>query len=285
MNLPETPSASGPRMRSSRILRKLRNGEVAICYKLTLESGRVAEIAAQAGFDSLWADMEHVPNDWSVIEKQIWAAKIYDTDVIVRVERGSYSDYIRPLELDAAGIMVPHVMSLEDAKHVVRMTRFHPVGQRPVDGGNADCAYCGINFNEYLRQANQERLVIVQIEDHEPLKKLEAIAALEGIDMLFFGPGDFSQSIGAPGQWDHPEIARTRQRVAEVCRAHGKFAGTVGGPAQAGDLVAMGYQFLSIGADVIDLSNGCRELLNQFREKVPAGKETATEKKTKGTYE
>jgi 4-hydroxy-2-oxoheptanedioate aldolase len=125
----------------------------------------------------------------------------------------------------------------------------------------------------------------VQIEDPEPLAELEAIAQVPGIDMLFFGPGDFSQGIGAPGQWDHPEIGRTRQRVAEVCRAHGKFAGTVGSPAQAGDLVAMGYQFISIGADVIHLFNGCRELLNQFREKVPAGKEDATEKKTKGTYE
>ncbi len=66
------------------------------------------------------------------------AAKVFDVDAIVRVPRGSYSDMIRPLELDAAGIMVPHVMSAEDARQVVRWTRFAPVGLRPLDGGNAD---------------------------------------------------------------------------------------------------------------------------------------------------
>ena len=252
-------------MRASRVLRKLRRGEVVTCFKLNLESGRAAEIAARAGFDALWNDMEHVPNDWDVIERQIWAAKTCDCDVIVRVARGSYSDYIRPLELDAAGIMVPHLMGLEDAKRVVRMTRFHPIGLRPVDGGNADGGYCAIDFTAYLQQANRERMVIVQIEDPEPLKELEAIAALDGIDMLFFGPGDFSQGIGAPGVWDHPELLKARKRVAEVCRAHGKYAGTVGNPGNAKELIEMGYRFINIGADVLGMLHTCNQLLNDFR--------------------
>jgi len=115
------------RMRPSRTLAKLRAGGIASCFKLNLADARAAEIAALAGFDCLWTDREHVPNDLSVVEACIWAAKAHDTDVIVRVSRGGYSDYIRPLELDAAGIMVPHVMSLADAQNVVRMTRFHPV--------------------------------------------------------------------------------------------------------------------------------------------------------------
>ncbi|MEI6338567.1 MAG: aldolase/citrate lyase family protein [Verrucomicrobiota bacterium] len=271
-------------MTASRVLKKLRAGEIVTCTKVNLESSRAVEILAMAGYDCLWLDMEHVPNDWLNLEKQILAAKAHGTDVMVRVPRGSYSDHIKPLELDASGIMVPHVMGLEDARAVARMTRFHPVGRRAVDGGNADGAYCQVDFLDYLKQANEQRFVVVQIEDPEPLAELEAMAQVPGIDMLFFGPGDFSQGIGAPGQWDHPEIARTRQRVAEVCLAHGKFAGTVGSPAQAGDLVAMGYQFISIGADVIHLFNGSRELLNQFREKVPAAKTDALEKKNKGAY-
>ena len=272
-------------MTPSRVLRKLRQGEIVTCTKVNLESSRAVEIMSMAGYDCLWLDMEHVPNDWLNLEKQILAAKAHGTDVMVRVSRGSYSDHIKPLELDASGIMVPHIMGLEDAKKVARTTRFHPIGRRPVDGGNADGAYCQVDFMDYLKQANEQRFVVVQIEDPEPLPELEAIAQVPGIDMLFFGPGDFSQGIGAPGQWDHPELVCARQRVAEVCRAHGKFAGTVGSPANAADLVAMGYQFISIGADVIHLFNGCRDLLNQFREKVPAGKESGTEKKTKGTYE
>ena len=254
-------------MRPSRVLRKLRNGEVVTCYKLNIDSPRVAEIAALAGFDCLWADMEHVPNDWATVEAQVMAAKSHDVDMMVRVSRGGYSDYIKPLELDAAGIMVPHLMSLADAKHIVHLTRFHPIGRRPVDGGNADGGYCALDFQQYLAQANRERFVFVQIEDPEPLPELEAIAAVEGIDLLFFGPGDFSQGIGAPGVWDHPKIKDTRRRIAEVCRAHGKFAGTVGSPESARELIDMGYQFLSIGADVVSVLLSCQDLLKRFPKK------------------
>jgi len=249
-------------MRPSRVLKKLRAGGTAISTKLNLGDPRVAEIAAMSGFDCLWNDMEHVPNDLSVIEQQIRAAKACDVDVLVRVSRGGYSDYIRPLEMDAAGIMVPHIMSLEDARAVVRMTRFHPIGRRPVDGGNADGAYCAIPFEDYLKQANEQRFVVVQIEDPEPLAELDEIAALEGIDMLFFGPGDFSQGIGAPGQWDHPELLEARRRVAEAAQAHGKYAGTVGSPEAMAELVDMGYRFINLGADVLGLSRYFRDMLD-----------------------
>jgi 4-hydroxy-2-oxoheptanedioate aldolase len=252
-------------MRPSCVLAKLRSGQVATSFKLNLADARAAEIAAMAGFDCLWLDMEHVPNDLAVIEKGIWAAKAHACDVLVRVSRGSYSDYIRPLELDAAGIIVPHIMSLEDAENVVRMTRFHPLGRRPVDGGNADGAYCGIEFVEYLKQANEQRLVIVQIEDPEPLAELSAIAALPGIDMLFFGPGDFSHGIGAPGAWDDPRLVEARRQVAEAALAHGKFAGTVASPANLDALIALGYRFLSMGADVVGLSDYCRSIMSEFR--------------------
>jgi 4-hydroxy-2-oxoheptanedioate aldolase len=251
-------------MRKSRVLQKLRAGEIAYATKLNLGDPRAAEIAALSGFDCIWTDMEHVANDWSVIEKQIWAAKSHNVDTIVRVSRGGYSDYIRPLEMDAAGIMVPHIMSEADAKAVIRSTKFHPLGLRPVDGGNADGAYCAIEFASYLQQANAERFNILQIEDVEPLDELEQIIALPGLDMIFFGPGDFSQSIGAPGQLNHPLVDETRRRIAALAQKHGKFAGTVGSTANAQELVAMGYRFISIGADVVGLSQYYRNIVNQL---------------------
>ncbi|GIP31908.1 HpcH/HpaI aldolase/citrate lyase family protein [Paenibacillus sp. J2TS4] len=241
-------------MRPSRVLRRLHAGEVAYCTKLNLADSRTAEIAAMSGFDCIWTDMEHVPNDWSAVEKQILAAKAHDVDTIVRVARGSYSDYIRPLEMDAAGIMVPHIMSLEDAKRVVRSTKFHPLGLRPVDGGNSDGAYCNVDFNDYIKQANEERFLILQIEDVEPLDELEQIIALPGVDMIFFGPGDFSQSIGAPGRMDHPLLLETRKRIADLANKYGKFAGTVGSLDNREELIGLGYRFISIGADVVALS-------------------------------
>ena len=255
-------SDATPKMRPSRVLAKLRAGEVATCIKLNLADPRVAEIASLCGFDCVWTDMEHVPNTLHDIENTVRAAKMLDVDTLVRVPRGSYSDLIHPLEMDAAGIMVPHVMSAEDAKKIAWYTKFHPVGRRPMDGGNSDGAYCMIPINEYIKQANEQRFVMVQIEDPEPLDELEEIAQVEGIDMLLFGAGDFSQGIGAPGQWDHPKIIETRKRVAEVARKHGKFAGALGGVDNFKELVDMGYQFISIGADVVGLGQYFRELLS-----------------------
>ena len=140
-------------MRPSRVLRKLRAGQTAVTAKLNLCDPRSAEIAARSGFDCIWLDMEHVPNGLKDTENMIRAAKIYDVDTLVRVRRGSYSDLVLPLEMDASGIMVPHVMSLEEARRVVYYTRFHPVGRRPWDGGNSDGGYCQIPSDEYIRQA------------------------------------------------------------------------------------------------------------------------------------
>jgi len=240
-------------MRPSKVLKKLRSGQLATSMKLNLADPRVPEIAGMCGFDCVWVDMEHIPTDWSAIENQIRSAKAYDTDILVRVARGSYSDYIRPLEADATGIMVPHIMSLEDAKKVVWQTRFHPIGRRPIDGGNADGAYCMIDPKEYIKNANDQRFVIVQIEDPEPLDELEEIAKLEGIDMLFFGPADFSQGIGCPGEMDNPLIDQTRRRVAEVAQANDKFAGTMGNIENMQELIDMGYRFINVGSDVLAL--------------------------------
>ncbi len=240
-------------MRESRVLRQMRSGKVATCIKLNLSDLRNVEIAAMCGFDCVWVDMEHVPNDMSFIENSVRAAKNFDVDVLTRVSKGCYSDIVRPLEGDSSGIMVPHLMSLEEAKKIVYFTKFHPVGRRPIDGGNADGAYCLVNEFEYVKSANEQRFVVVQIEDPEPLTELEEICALPGIDMIFFGPGDFSQGIGHPYECDLPEIIETRKKIAECARRHGKWAGTVGGPGNFDELVSEGYTFISAGADVVGL--------------------------------
>ena len=122
----------------SRVLKKLRSGKPAICTKTNLMDCRAIDIMGLVGFDCVWTCCEHIPNDWYTIENQIRTCKMHGMDCLVRVAKGSYRDYVRPLEADAAGIMVPHLMSAEEAHEVVRMTRFKPVGRRPVDGGKSD---------------------------------------------------------------------------------------------------------------------------------------------------
>ncbi len=252
------------RMRPSRMLKKMRAGEVAFGFKHNLNDPRAVDIAAMCGFDCLWLCMEHTAVDWSALESQIYAAKVWDVDAVVRVPRGSYSDMIRPLELDAAGIMVPHCMGLDDAREIVWRTRFHPIGRRPVDGGNADGAYCSIPLADYIAQANEQRFLAIQIEDPEPLDELEEIMALDGIDMVFFGQGDFTHSIGAPGQFDHPLVVETRRRIAELANKHGKYAWAGATTDNAQELIDMGYRILNIGADVIGLMAYCQDIMSRL---------------------
>ncbi len=260
-------------MRPSRVLAKLRSGGIASCIKLNLADPRAAEIAAYSGVDCVWIDREHVPNDLSVLENQVRAAKAHDVDTIVRVPRGSYSDLIWPLEMDAAGIMVPHLMSVQDARLVVRQTRFHPLGRRPLDGGNADGAYCMVPLDQYVSEANQQRLVIVQIEDPEPMAELDAIAQVPGIDMLFFGPGDFSQGIGHTGEMGHSRVIEARRQIAQTAARYGKFAGTVASLDTLQETIALGYQFINVGADVLALADYFRRVVAAFRESpLPPGR-------------
>ena len=234
-------------------------------FKLNLCEPRIIEIAGLAGIDAVWLCNEHVPNDWSMLENQIRAAKLHDVDTIVRVSRGSYSDYIRPLEADATGIMVPHVASAEEARQIVDWVRFHPVGRRPIDGGNADGCFAQLPVKEYLHHANHERIVILQIESPEALEKVEEIAAVPGFDMLLFGGGDFSHRIGKAGAAPAAELASARRRVAAAAQKFGKYAASPGLPAPLPELLAEGHRLFGLGADVVGLGEYFRNRIDRIK--------------------
>lgn len=259
---------------TSRIKQILREQQLPTVFKINLADPRVIEIAALCGADSVWLCTEHVPNDWLALENQIRAARVHGIDTLVRVGRGSYSDYIRPLEAGATGIIVPHVANDHDARRIVEWVRFHPLGKRALDGGNVDGQFCLIPTEEYIRRANEETLLILQIESPEALEEVERIAAVPGFDGLLFGPGDFSHRIGKASMLDDPEVVAARKRVAAAARAGGKFAMTAGLIAPLADLVAEGYQLIGIGADVACLAKAFKQRLEAVREHIdtlPAG--------------
>ena len=249
--------------RGSRVKRTIDQGKVATSLKCNTSDTKVAEIFALAQPDAIWLDMEHGSLDYAQAEGQINAAKIYDVDSFLRVNRGGYSNYIRGLELDCAGLIIPQIKNLTDAKEVEEFTKFPPIGKRGLDGGNNDGKYTKINMSEYLKQANKERLVFYQIETHEVLNDIEKIAEMDGVDGLFFGPGDYSLSLGVPGQMDHPDVVSARKLVADLARKNKKIAGTQGGSTPK-EYIDMGYNFLNIGADVIALADYAENLVNEF---------------------
>ena len=250
--------------RASRIKRTVESGKVATILKCNTSDNKVAEIFALAQPDALWLCMEHSSLNFAQAENQVNVAKIYDVDCLLRVSRGSYSDYIRGLEIDCAGLIVPQIKNLQDAQDVRNITKFPPLGKRGVDGGNNDGKYTKIPMNEYLKLANKERLIIYQIENPSVLPDIEAIAEMDGVDGLFFGPGDYSLILGVPGDMNHPEIQRVRKLVAEVARKNNKIAGTPGDPSVAKDYVDMGYNLLNLGADVVALSEYAENLVETF---------------------
>ncbi|MHC4873197.1 MAG: HpcH/HpaI aldolase family protein [Planctomycetota bacterium] len=247
-------------IRPSRVLKKLRAGEVVNSTKINIAEPKICDIATGFGFDSLWTCMEHTPVDWSALENCIYAAKVRDVDVICRIARGSYSDYIRPLEVDAAGVMVPHVMNKEDARSIIDMLKFRPIGKRAVDGGNADGFYCNIPLTEYLETINRERFTILQVEDPEVVPDIEAIADMEGVDIILFGAGDYSCAIGKPGEVNHPEVNKVREKIAAAANKYGKYAGLISSVEKRQEYIDMGYTFINIGSDVVGLSNYFNDL-------------------------
>ena len=250
--------------RKSRVKRTVDQGKVATILKCNTSDTKVAEIFALAQPDAIWLCMEHGSLDYGQAENQINAAKIYDVDSLLRVNRGGYSNYIRGFELDCTGLIIPQIKSLADAKEIEEFTKFPPIGKRGLDGGNNDGKYTKLDMIEYLKQSNEERLVIYQVETPEVLNDIEAIAEMEGVDALFFGPGDYSLSLGVPGQMDHPDVVSARKLVAELARKNNKIAATPGGPGVAKTYIDMGYNLLNIGADVVALADYAENLVNEL---------------------
>ncbi len=262
--------------RTSRVLRKLRAGDSATCMKSNLGDPRIVEIFGICGLDAIWLCNEHVPNNWLNLENQIRAARIHDMDSIIRIAKGSYSDYIKPFEADATGIMVPHVTSAGEAEEIVDTVRFQPEGRRPMDGGNTDGLYCQLSAVDYIAHSNRERLVILQIESPEGMAEVDAIAAVKGYDILMFGPGDFAHRIGKAGQIQDPEVVAARKQLAASARKHGKFLMTSGMFASRAELTVEGFQLFNIGSDVTLLGAQVNERVQAFAQAEDGNKATTS---------
>lgn len=258
------------KLRPSRILRELRSAQRSTVIKLNLGDPRIIELAGLSGASAVWLCNEHVPNDWLNLEHQVRAAKLYDMDTIVRVNKGGYSEYVKPFECDATGIMVPHVTSADEARHVVDMVRCQPLGHKALDAGNMDGLFCQVPLAEYAQHCNTEKFVILQIESPEALEVVDEIAAVPGYDMLLFGAGDFSHRIGMLGQATHPQVVAARKKVAAAAIKHGKYVAVASLYGQKEEVIAEGTHVFTLGADVIELGNAFHKLVNDFGDKAAA---------------
>jgi 4-hydroxy-2-oxoheptanedioate aldolase len=231
----------------NRVLARMRAGKVALSCSLTpVCSPKVAELIGLIGFDCLWIDMEHQDFDYDQVANACLACRATSMEPMVRIRREGRHSAARAFEAGATGIMVPHCMDGEDARAIVRNARFAPLGLRGIDGVEPLAAHGLMPLQDYLCWSNQETFVLLQIEDKEAVEAIDDIAAVPGVDILFIGPGDLSQSYGAPGDTGQPEVQQAVRRVAQAAARHGKFwGGPAGDPDRAREWIGMGALFLN----------------------------------------
>lgn len=181
------------------------------------------EVVAAAGIDFLCIDAEHAQIGRETIENLIRAADVHSVPAMVRVPGHAAESIASVLDAGAAGVLVPRVSTAAQAKAAVAATRYPPIGERGVGPGRA--AGYGYRIPDYLRTANESLVLAIQIETAEGLDNVEEIASVEGIDVIFIGPGDLSVSIDAMGPAGAEKLEAAIHRIASASRQKGKPVG------------------------------------------------------------
>lgn len=184
----------------------------------------LARLAANAGADFIIYDMEHT--GWSIETVRDLIASGDGAPIVpfVRVPATQYHFIARVLDVGAMGIMVPMVGDAAQAEMIVQSAKYPPLGQRGAAFHIAHDGYTGGDVLEKMRSANDEVVLIAQIENRSGLENVERIAAVDGIDILWIGQFDLSNFLGIPGQFTHPTFLDAIKRVTEACQHHGKTA-------------------------------------------------------------
>jgi 4-hydroxy-2-oxoheptanedioate aldolase len=247
----------------NRAKQRLAAGEV-----LTLVMGdyspETAELLASCGVDILWGEMEDGVTSWRDIGDYSRAADLWGACYMVRVNHNEPSLIGRALACGAGGIMVPHVNTAAEARAVVRASYYGPRGMRNMAGGRRS-----IGATDYHREANENVLTAILLEDIAMVPHLPEIVQVEGIDVFYVAPGDLSQSMGLTGQTDHPDVrAVVNASIATIVKA-GKVAGALVNDANLEQTLAQGVRFIGTSWEPW-LSSAAR----RFAERAHAGRQS-----------
>jgi 2-keto-3-deoxy-L-rhamnonate aldolase RhmA len=228
----------------------------------------IGRIAAAAGAEFLIFDMEHTGWGIDTIRTLIATTRSADIVPLVRVPATQYHLLSGPLDAGAMGLMIPMVESEEQARLIAQSVKYPPVGKRGAAFGVAHDDFGlepGTNPEKMIR-ANNEVLTIAQIETAAGVEHVERIAAVEGIDVLWIGHNDLSNSMGIPGQFEHPDFLAAVERVLAACRTNNKAAGMMPGTVEAARaLLAQGFRIIAYSGDLWVYQTALREGLAAIR--------------------
>jgi 2-dehydro-3-deoxyglucarate aldolase/4-hydroxy-2-oxoheptanedioate aldolase len=210
----------------------------------------IAPVVSGAGADFLIYDMEHSGAGIDLIKQQMAYCRGLPILPVVRVPNSDSHFIARVLDCGAKGIMVPMVQTPEQARAIVQAAKYPPVGKRGAAFGVAHDDYTGGPVLEKITRANEGTLLIAQIETAQGAENLEAIAATPGIDVLWLGHFDMTNSLGIPAQFEHPAYLKVAADVVAAARKHGKAAGFMAADeALARDYLKRGYTMIAYGLD------------------------------------
>ena len=255
--------------RAPSLLERFRRGEQLLGMIGFIGSPMVIEIMAAAGIDFVLIDMEHCPMDMDRLAHLIRAADASGIAPLVRVPEVDPGLIKRVMNLDVAGIVIPHG-DRRSCEALVRAMRYPPEGERGACPIVRATNYWPEDWPAYADRANREIMVLPLIEDGAALEDFEAIAAVPGVDGFFIGPYDLSVSVGAPGaDFTNPAMSAALDRVAALCKQHGKALVTTIGDRQEREysqaLVERGVQGLVFATDALVLLQACKRMVSFAR--------------------
>ena len=252
-------------MQKSLVKEKLQRGEHTLAFGIRFMDPNIVEMLGLLGFDSVWLCNEYKGIDPTVLEHMVRAARAAGMETVARSGATSRDDLVRFLNLGINGLMVPHVQTAEDAQAIVQRAKYPPLGHRELETVNADANFGLMGLPDYLKAANDETLIVVQLEDAQAIERADEIASIEGIDVLFIGPADLSLSMGLPGKPDHPKIVELIGQVARVCERHHVHCGTPAlRPEHCEKLIDLGVRYFTHGSDWSFMVNGLKQARDSF---------------------
>ncbi len=244
----------------NRFAAALANGDKQIGLWISLCSNVVAEVTAHAGFDWALIDMEHTPNDYLSVLGQLQAFAASDTTALVRVEWNDAVAVKRLLDLGAAGLLFPMIGSVSEAERAVAATRYPPHGTRGFSGATRATKFGRVT--DYPTQIEAETAVLLQLETRAAIAQADAIAAVDGVSGIFFGPADIAADIGKLGKPRDPEVWALIKPAAQALIAKGVPVGTlVLDPVFAAELLNEGFSFVACGTDASLLARASDNVL------------------------
>jgi 4-hydroxy-2-oxoheptanedioate aldolase len=200
---------------------RLRRGEVLLGTILPLPSPEVVEIAGLAGYDFLLLDMEHGAITVDILEGLVRACRAIDVPALARVPEDHPKTILRALDVGCVGVMVPQVETPEQAAAAVAATKYAPAGTRSLAGATPAAYWGKVAIADHVAASNAATMSVLQIETRRGLEAVEAVARTPGLDVLFIGPSDLSQSLGHPGALGHPDVQAAIRRIIHAGRTAG----------------------------------------------------------------